>query len=202
MIEHYKNLSLENIVEEYEGVTYKEEWKPIPEWEKYYCASSFGRIKSLKYESSNNQFKNCDMIKSQKIGTRGYLDVTLCNNGESKTLRVARLVGNLFVPNPENKPQINHKKGIKTDNRFFMIEWNTRSENQKHSFRELNRKPTAFWTGKRSPSAKKVICIESGEVFQSVLEAANKILVSSGMITMVCRKERGSAKKFHFKYVN
>jgi len=202
MIEHYKNLSIENIIEEHEGVVYVEEWKPIQGWESCYHASSFGRIKSLKKIGSNNQFKNEDVIKAQKVGTRGYLDVTLCNNGESKTLRVARIICNLFVPNPENKPQVNHKKGIKTDNRYLMIEWNTISENQKHSFRELNRIPTSFWTGKVASTAKKVLCIDTGEVFPSATAAANKIGVSNDMLSMVCRKERKTAKGYHFKYLN
>lgn len=201
MIEHYKNLSLENIVEEIEGIVFVEEWKDILGFEGYYIASSFGRIKRLKRENCNNQHKN-EIIMSQRVGTRGYLDVTFNVDGVSNTKRVARIIGLLFVPNTEKKPQINHIKGIKTDNRFMMIEWNTGSENQKHSFRELNRKPVSFWTGKKSPNAKKIYCIETGEVFLSATEAAKQINVSVGMISMACTGKRYTANNLHLKYTN
>lgn len=201
MTEHYKNHSLENIAEEFEGILYEEEWKAIIGYEGCYMASSMGRIKRLKRDKCNNQFKE-ERILSQKIGGRGYLDVHFSVNGKSKTFRVARIIANLFVPNPENKPQVNHKRGNKLDNRYFMLEWNTRSENQKHSFRELNRKPTAYWTGKESPRRKKVICIETNRIFQSVSEAAREIGVSDAMISKVCKGKGLSSKKLTFKYLN
>jgi hypothetical protein len=200
-MEHYKNLSLENIVEEIDGVIYTEEWMPIKSYECYYAASTMGRIKRLKRDVCNNQFKE-ERILRQKIGGRGYLDVHFSVNGIVKTFRVARIIANTFIVNPENKPQVNHKKGNKLDNRVYMLEWNTGSENQKHSFRELNRKPTAYWTGKESPRRRKVMCIETNKIFQSVSEAAKEIGVSDAMISKLCRKEVASSKKLTFKYLN
>lgn len=201
MSEHYKNLSLENIIDEFEGIVYIEEWKPIIGYENYYMASTMGRIKRLKRDICNNQFKE-ERILSQKIGGRGYLDVHFSVNGRVKTFRVARIIADLFIQNPENKPQVNHKKGNKLDNRFFMLEWNTRSENQKHSYRELNRKPTAYWTGKESHKRKKVICIETNMIFPCVSDAAKEIGVSDSMMSKMCRNEVTSSKKLTFKYLN
>jgi len=70
-----------------------------------------------------------------KQGTRrgGYKYVTLCKDEKPKKYLVHRLVAEHYIPNPENKPLINHKNGIKTDNRIENLEWCTSSENNRHA---------------------------------------------------------------------
>ena len=66
--------------------------------------------------------------------SNGYLMVTLCKNGKTKSYYVHRLIAEAYIPNPDNKPQVNHKNGNKTDNRIENLEWVTISENRQHAF--------------------------------------------------------------------
>jgi hypothetical protein len=63
----------------------------------------------------------------------GYLKVNIWKNGKTKLTLVHRLVGECFIPNPENKPEINHWDGNRLNNHISNLFWSTRSENQKHS---------------------------------------------------------------------
>lgn len=112
------------------------EFKQIKNYPNYYiskCGKVFSNI-------SNKVLKT-------KLD-RGYERLNLYNHLGVKMFSVHRLIGETFIPNPKNKPTINHKNGIRNDNNIDNLEWNTYSENHVHSYRELGRKSSKPWLGK------------------------------------------------------
>jgi len=113
----------------------KEVWKDISGFEGYYQISDSGRVKSL--DRTVRQRNGINLIKGRflkpSINKGGYEYLSLCKEGSQKTYVIHRLVGVEFVSNPQNKPQINHINGIKTDNRAENLEWVTNQENQQHA---------------------------------------------------------------------
>ena len=105
-------------------------WKDIKGYEKMYQISNLGNVKSLKRKYCRN-----DKILKQAINKKGYKICALNKNRKIKSYIVHRLIALSFIKNEFNKPQINHKNGIKTDNRIENLEWCTNSENQLHAYK-------------------------------------------------------------------
>lgn len=74
-----------------------------------------------------------ETILKCSIDFKGYVCTAFRINNETKREKVHRLVAKAFIPNPENKPEVNHKWGIKTDNRVSELEWATGLENMQHA---------------------------------------------------------------------
>ena len=95
-------------------------WKDIKYWEELYKVSNFGNVFS-KYKNGNLK---------PRINNSGYYTVILCKNGEPKNKSIHRLVAEAFIPNPENKPYIDHiKHKEKLNNHVSNLRWSTPSEN-------------------------------------------------------------------------
>lgn len=154
----------------------------------------------------NNKGYSCVYIHNEWFGwlTRKWV-----------TYFVHRLVAQAFIPNPKNKPCVNHKNWIKTDNRVENLEWCTQRENVQHSWKlnlskvykynnfKLNH-PAKWKFGSASKSARNVdqysVSWEYIGTFQCMKEAAKAVSVSFGSITDCCRGRRKVAWWFVWKY--
>lgn len=138
----------------------QEEWRDIAGFEGKYQVSNFGRVRSLPWPGHHNKIA---ILKTFQQNS-GYLVVTL-NGGKKKLAH--RLVAEAFLENPDKKPYVNHKDGDKTNNNLSNLEWVTPKENYKHGVSVLGRKP---W---RNP--RKVRCLEDGQIYHSVKDAARAV---------------------------
>lgn len=168
-------------------------WKVIEGFSKY-LVSKDGKVCSVKNKKERKQTRN----------NRGYYLVNLSrDDGVFKNLSVHRLVAKAFIPNTENKPCINHINSIKTDNRVENLEWCTYKENSIHAWKNGKNIPMAKGLNKgRGWNSKKIQCIETGDVYNTIIEAAEKYKVNACHISAVAKGKRRSCGGVHWRYVD
>lgn len=103
---------------------------PVPGYEGLYAVTKNGVVFSLP-RSTSKKLNIMNPVDNMKAG---YLRVVLAKEGNSKLWYIHRLVALAYIPNPENKPMVNHKNGNKRDNRHGNLEWVTGQENRDHAF--------------------------------------------------------------------
>lgn len=115
-----------------------EVWKPVRRYEDNYIVSDQGRVARLPYRQRNNygdrrKFKHYGLrLLTPEPNRAGYIRVTLWKYGKRERHLLHRLVAKTFIPNPENKPEVNHKDCCITHNKKENLEWMTRQENIDH----------------------------------------------------------------------
>jgi len=115
---------------------------PLKGFEGLYEINKNGVIKTLPFEIiCSNGSKRIAKIKIKNIFIykSGYAYTGLSKNKKDKSYTIHRLVAETFIPNPENKPYVNHINGIKNDNRAENLEWVSASENELHKYNVLGR---------------------------------------------------------------
>lgn len=132
-------------------------WKWIEGYENLYRIYPNGRVFSERLNG----------FLSLKTGRGGYQHVTLCKDGDQWQPKVHRLVANAFLAPDPDRDQVNHKNGIRDDNRVENLEWVTCSENHKHAYASNGRvNPRYGKFGKDNPVSKSyVVTSPDGEVF-------------------------------------
>ena len=180
----------------YDGIVY----------EGLYKVSNLGRILSLNYRNTGR----AELMNPGK-DRGGYLKVGLSKNGKTDTCKMHRLVAETFLPNPENKPQVNHKDENKTNNFVFLnedcsadkeksnLEWSTPKENSNHGTRN-ERISKTMTNGKLS---KKVLQLTlDGEFVREWPSTAEcgRNGFNEGHVAACCRGEEKSHKGFKWEY--
>ena len=164
-----------------------EVWKEIIGYEGFYDVSNYGSVR-----------KSDGLIMKSRKEHDGYYRVGLSKKGIRKFHKIARLVAKSFIENPENKPEVNHKNGVKTDDILSNLEWATKSENMKHAdrngLRKMQRGSKCTWSKLDETKVAEIkILLEKSSIKQK--EIAKKFGVDASLISQI-----KSGKKW--KYIN
>lgn len=163
------------------------EWRKIEGFERY-SVSSDGQIRNDK----TGRF-----LKAHK-DRYGYLQLNLCPG--RKKVKIHRLVATAFLRNPYKKPQVNHKDGVKTNNKVENLEWCDNSENMVHLYRVLGAKTNS--DNAHKACMKPIMCLENGTTFNSIALAAQAIGVHPHSIGDCVRGKQKTSGGFHWAYIS
>ena len=178
----------------------KEEWKDIKGFEGKYKVSNTGKVLSLHFRKKNNP-----RLLKHTLSRLGYWTVSICG----KDRLVHRLIAEAFIPNPENKPHIDHINTITTDNRIENLRWVTPKENLHNpiTFERRRKIMKALFGNKFGVEAhvhKKVYQYSlDGKFIKEWLcmsDACRYYKIDSGSITRCCQGKYNAVGGFQWRY--
>lgn len=124
----------------------------------------------------------------------GYLRVSLSNKAtKHKRFTIHRLVAEMFIPNLDNLPQVDHKNEIKTDNRAENLRWSTPLNNLNHS-KVIDKASIAKF--------KKIQCVTTGKIYSSIKEAVDELGLHHSNIVACCNGRRSTCGGMKWRYVD
>jgi len=167
-------------------------WKPVKNYEGLYEVSNLGRVRSLPKNRGFSRKRDTKILKNHK-GNHGYHAVSMCAE-KRKTHTVHRLVAAAFIPNLENKKTVNHKNGIKTDNRLENLEWCTHLENMQHAWK--SNLVSNKWSKKRVAQIRNGINIR---IWNSRTDASKELKICLTDICACCNNKVKTAGGFGWK---
>lgn len=153
---------------------------PVPGWEGFYQVSPEGRIWTFPKRGHRGKWL------TPKVGTHGYLTVNLHRDGTRRCLTVHRIVAKAFIPNPDGKPQVNHKDGDRANAHVSNLEWCTSAENHRHAHRTGLRGRSPLNKLTEDQIAEAVAKRRSGELLRPIAAA---FCVSESTISRLTSKE-------------
>lgn len=159
----------------------QEEWRDVPGFEGLYKVSNLGNVMCVGGGRGREPFKQL-----RQIAKNGYLYVHLRNGDISCMSAIHRIVCAAFIPNPEHKPQVNHKDGIRTNNVVSNLEWVTASENAIHAYKNLPRKPFSHFHSVKLTETQVVEIFKSDEPTSVLM---SRYGVSDTMIYRIKKKK-------------
>jgi len=160
-------------------------WKDIINYEGIYVVSNKGRVKRIMHRKNPT-----NTIINTSVNSFGYYYVCLTKLGKGNNFMVSRLVATAFIPNPENKPQVNHLKG-KDRNEVENLEWNTSKENINHAWETgLSKPKKGTLNGNAILTEKEVLEIRESSL--TPLEISLKYNIKREQVYKILRRERWS----------
>ncbi len=210
----------------------KEIWKDISKYEGYYQVSSFGRVRSITRiitDKNGMQKRICGRLLQIISYPNGYKKVCLCKYCTPKEVILHRLIAKVFIPNPLNLPEINHKDEIKSNNKVNNLEWVTSKQNSNYGSgiqrRVESLKKSGKMSGKNNPmygrsgaknplfgitgadhhSSIPIVRVQDGivvEHFVSLTDAAKKLNTHKACISSVLRGKQKHTMGMKFKYLS
>lgn len=177
-----------------------EEWRPVVGYEGLYEVSDWGNVRSLNYNKTG-QVRELSKVN----GKNNYLVVCLHKEGKQKEGKIHRLVAEAFIPNPDNKPCIDHINGNNQDNVVFNLRWATAAENTNNPITKARMKGIQNGRQKNRPDmSKKVYQYDSDWNFiaeyPSASEAGRILGCHFDTISKACRGVRNCALGYNWTY--